>query len=130
MQRDDFACYDCGNSDETLAVHHTYYLAGRLPWQYPTWSLKTLCSDCHNHKHRLDADDLDGFESVIGGFVGDGSGGEMAQDYAIDISSEFFKLSKVIGRQESFEMIMRAILEMREAAESKPQQMVGENHGR
>lgn len=38
-----------------LEVHHTYYIKGALPWEYPESSLQTLCSDCHHNKH-FDAD--------------------------------------------------------------------------
>ena len=51
MQRDDFHCAECGAGDSTLAVHHLYYVSGRKPWQYPMWSLSTLCEHCHDVAH-------------------------------------------------------------------------------
>lgn len=51
MQRDNFACQDCGDKTKTLAVHHAYYVTGRNPWMYPAWSLSTLCDDCHKSRH-------------------------------------------------------------------------------
>lgn len=47
MQRDDFACIECGDSESTLNVHHCYYQKGRMPWDYPDKSLITLCEPCH-----------------------------------------------------------------------------------
>ncbi|MFA4944922.1 MAG: hypothetical protein WC789_09510 [Lentisphaeria bacterium] len=47
MQRDEFRCVECGASDQTLNVHHAYYVRGREPWEYPDESLHTLCEPCH-----------------------------------------------------------------------------------
>lgn len=33
-------------------VHHTYYISGRLPWQYPQEDLQFLCHLCHAHIHQ------------------------------------------------------------------------------
>lgn len=43
-------------TDETttpviLHVHHTYYVFGDLPWEYPVEDLQTLCHDCHFDLH-------------------------------------------------------------------------------
>ncbi len=51
MQRDEFKCRDCRSATNTLAVHHSYYVTGRLPWEYPDFSLETLCEDCHTDRH-------------------------------------------------------------------------------
>lgn len=47
MERDGFACRECGDKASTLNVHHGYYARGRSPWEYPDEHLKTLCEDCH-----------------------------------------------------------------------------------
>jgi hypothetical protein len=47
MQRDGFACVECGRKDLTLNVHHRYYISGRDPWDYPDEALVTLSEDCH-----------------------------------------------------------------------------------
>jgi hypothetical protein len=39
-------CEHCGERDR-LQVHHSYYEAGLLLWQYPDESLVCLCSPCH-----------------------------------------------------------------------------------
>lgn len=51
MERDEFKCRHCGSADGTLNVDHAYYVKGRMPWQYPMFSLTTLCEDCHEQKH-------------------------------------------------------------------------------
>ena len=50
--RDDFTCQYCDETTKTLHVHHTVYIAGRMPWEYPVgdeWprALETTCEDCH-----------------------------------------------------------------------------------
>jgi len=51
MQRDEWTCQKCGAKDRTLHVHHTRYLKGRNPWDYPPELLLTLCEDCHDGVH-------------------------------------------------------------------------------
>ena len=51
MNRDSFACCDCGDENTTLNVHHRYYVTGRKPWEYPDWSFQTLCYPCHERHH-------------------------------------------------------------------------------
>lgn len=51
MNRDEFACMDCGEQEQTLNVHHAYYIKNREPWQYPSFALKTLCKSCHMATH-------------------------------------------------------------------------------
>jgi len=51
MQRDDFQCRDCKSKSETLNVHHAYYVTGRRCWDYPSFSLETLCWECHKLRH-------------------------------------------------------------------------------
>lgn len=51
MQVANFVCQECGGRDETLNVHHTYYLKNHKPWEYPTESLQCLCEPCHQLRH-------------------------------------------------------------------------------
>lgn len=71
MERDGFECSQCGDSGTTLAVHHTYYITGRNPWEYPIWSLQTLCENCHkdNHSDKESDGTLQEWEEIIG-FLG------------------------------------------------------------
>ena len=47
MQRDDFKCRKCRDGTTTLNVHHSYYVRGCMPWEYPDSSLVTWCEKCH-----------------------------------------------------------------------------------
>lgn len=51
MGRDEFKCQRCGSKDKTLNVHHSYYEKDNMPWEYPEYSLHTLCEDCHKIEH-------------------------------------------------------------------------------
>lgn len=48
LERDNFTCLTCDGTDRTLHVHHGYYEWGLEPWEYPEWSLWTLCDQCHD----------------------------------------------------------------------------------
>lgn len=47
---DNYRCQYC-KTDKKLNVHHTYYLKGKLAWEYPNSALITLCIDCHELAH-------------------------------------------------------------------------------
>jgi len=51
MEAADFTCQECESAEKTLNVHHTFYLKGKKPWEYPTESLQCLCEDCHSERH-------------------------------------------------------------------------------
>ena len=53
LERDGFKCRECGAEKETLHVHHRYYIAGRLPWEYPPFCYQTICKTCHDTAHSL-----------------------------------------------------------------------------
>lgn len=53
MERDGFACRECGDTQTTLNVHHGYYTKGAKPWEYPDESLRCLCEPCHEELHGL-----------------------------------------------------------------------------
>lgn len=58
MGRDKFRCLDCEAEDNrTLNVHHLYYVSGREPWNYPDWSLRTVCDECHKIDHEIIKDE-------------------------------------------------------------------------
>jgi hypothetical protein len=50
--RDRRTCVRCGKSGIRIHCHHTYYLRGRKPWDYPANAFETLCDDCHVARHR------------------------------------------------------------------------------
>lgn len=49
LNRDNFTCKSCGNKDDQLHIHHTYYNFEIKPWEYPSESLVTLCNSCHQY---------------------------------------------------------------------------------
>lgn len=51
MERADFKCQDCDENENTLNVHHRYYISKREPWQYPDWCFMCLCNKCHSFRH-------------------------------------------------------------------------------
>lgn len=54
MQRDEFSCRDCSSSDLPLSVHHTIYVKGKEPWEYPDTLLITVCDECHVARQALE----------------------------------------------------------------------------
>ena len=55
MQRDGFACRDCGDEKSTLQVHHCHYEKGG-PWATDERFLLTLCGDCHKERGEVEKD--------------------------------------------------------------------------
>lgn len=45
MERDEWKCVACGDTESTLHVHHAYYQGE--PWETKDEWLQTLCEDCH-----------------------------------------------------------------------------------
>ena len=46
-----WACASCGDTANTLHVHHKQYIKGREPWEYESNELEVLCSTCHESTH-------------------------------------------------------------------------------
>jgi len=61
-ERDRFTCCSCGDDESPLNVHHLYYKKGCAPWDYPDFSLLTLCEDCHEveRENENDLEDISG----------------------------------------------------------------------
>jgi len=53
LQRDNFTCFNCGDTERMLHVHHESYIKGKEPWDYPDEYFRTLCDICHEHTHLL-----------------------------------------------------------------------------
>lgn len=51
MQRDNFTCQLCGDTESMLNVHHLCYHKKRNIWEYEDWELITLCENCHKEEH-------------------------------------------------------------------------------
>jgi hypothetical protein len=55
LQRDNWTCRFCKTTTKTLHVHHREYKKNNDPWDYPNYSLITLCEDCHEvYSHEND----------------------------------------------------------------------------
>ena len=53
MERDQFTCRDCGDSESELQVHHCFYEKGG-PWETADNLLLTLCSECHSDRQEVE----------------------------------------------------------------------------
>ena len=47
LNRDNWTCRFCGETKNTLHVHHSWYERGREPWEHEPECLITLCEECH-----------------------------------------------------------------------------------
>ena len=47
LERDQWTCHSCWETEETLHVHHLKYAKSGNPWDSPMKDLKTLCESCH-----------------------------------------------------------------------------------
>lgn len=54
LQRDEFMCQKCYDSETTLHVHHRRYIKGREPWDYEDDNFITLCAPCHEEMGETD----------------------------------------------------------------------------
>jgi hypothetical protein len=72
MERVNFTCQKCYREDQTLNVHHLYYMSKRDPWEYPNFALQCICEECHEEGHGEEKENkVSSFESVITWLVGD-----------------------------------------------------------
>jgi hypothetical protein len=55
MERDGFACRDCGDDKSQLHVHHCFYEKGD-PWETGAEFLLTLCESCHEMRGFQESD--------------------------------------------------------------------------
>lgn len=46
-----WSCECCGDTKNTLHVHHKRYIKGREPWEYERNRLEVLCEECHQCVH-------------------------------------------------------------------------------
>jgi len=54
LQRAEWTCEMCGETEATLHVHHKQYIKGREPWEYESEQLSVLCEVCHDRQHKED----------------------------------------------------------------------------
>jgi hypothetical protein len=51
LDRSEWRCQSCLDSESTLHVHHKQYFKGREPWEYDDDQLVVLCESCHESQH-------------------------------------------------------------------------------
>lgn len=64
MEKDNFTCQLCGDTETMLNVHHLSYHRDRNIWEYEDWELMTLCENCHKDEHSS-LDDLNSYVESI-----------------------------------------------------------------
>lgn len=64
-----FECMECGSSEKTLHVHHRWYVAKRMPWEYPMLCYTVMCEGCHSEIH-AERQDFEDFETFLTTFFG------------------------------------------------------------
>lgn len=45
-------CECCGGTN-ILQIHHTFYIGGKMPWEYDVKDMRVLCKKCHQRIHHL-----------------------------------------------------------------------------
>lgn len=45
-------CECCGGTD-ILQIHHTFYISGKMPWEYDIKDMRVLCRTCHQRIHNI-----------------------------------------------------------------------------
>lgn len=45
-------CECCGGTD-ILQIHHTFYIRGKMPWEYDIKDMRVLCKKCHQRIHNI-----------------------------------------------------------------------------
>lgn len=70
MERDNWACRECGEKTATLNVHHRVYVYGQDPWDYEDSLLVTLCEDCHETQEAVNRPLADLFHAMWPSFYG------------------------------------------------------------
>ena len=45
-------CECCGGTD-VLQIHHTFYISGKMPWEYDINDMRVLCKKCHQRIHNI-----------------------------------------------------------------------------
>lgn len=51
LERDEWMCTKCFDSENTLVVHHLKYERGKDPWECDDKYLITLCQSCHDAEY-------------------------------------------------------------------------------
>lgn len=55
LESAEFKCQSCGDTEDTLNVHHVFYEKDTDPWDYQDKVYMVLCNKCHEKWHRIKA---------------------------------------------------------------------------
>ena len=44
---------DCCGGTHILQIHHTFYISGKMPWEYNIDDMRVLCKKCHQRIHNI-----------------------------------------------------------------------------
>lgn len=47
LERENYTCQCCGDTETTLHVHHGYYERNKKLWEYDGFTMWCFCSECH-----------------------------------------------------------------------------------
>jgi len=83
LNRDDFQCQSCMDTETTLNVHHKYYTKDKKLWEYDDDCFTTLCENCHSDIHNY----IKESKSIIDIF-----------SFSIDWSLEVLELLRIIEK--------------------------------
>lgn len=65
LERDEWKCRDCGDSESELQVHHSHYGKNREPWEAdPNW-IGTYCWPCHVRRQQREQSAKDVFGTLL-----------------------------------------------------------------
>lgn len=114
LDKAEYACQCCGDSESQLHVHHKQYFKGRMIWQYETGELSVLCAECHEAAHAqmdelksllsaLDPDGVPSVISLIAGYCMEVNSSSVIHEMASwDIANSFDEKSFQVGRVAAF----------------------------
>jgi len=53
LERDEYECRCCADTESKLNIHHFYYQRELKIWNYPDEHLITVCDKCHDKLHEF-----------------------------------------------------------------------------
>lgn len=114
MHRAHFACQRCYRDDQTLNVHHLYYMSKRDPWDYPNFALQCICEECHAEDHESN---ISSFESRIIWMVGN----DFENIYFNEIADQIreVRYNQIIDPNQFLEDCMKSITKIRKKSEKQ-----------
>lgn len=104
LSAQDWTCELCGSKENTLHVHHNWYVGKIDPWDYDDDQLSVLCEPCHKKAHdvmyivqqclsRIKMDGPENMESLMWFLVG-----MVGWDVDEEIDHEWQKKCYLAGR--------------------------------